>query len=102
MLYTISTSPYYNDFNSLFSLLTWQDEVLLLQDAVLMGHKLLSDNEDNNYLLKLKDKRIQIFALQDDVEARGLIPYMSSYIHQISYINFVQLTVKHPQYFSWQ
>ncbi|MGP1930683.1 MAG: sulfurtransferase complex subunit TusB [Arsenophonus sp. ET-YP4-MAG3] len=100
MLYTISTSPYYNDFNSLINLLTEKDEILLLQDGVLMGHKILN-NKDNNYLMELKNKKIHIFALQDDIEARGLIPYISSYIHQISYVNFVQLTVKHLQYFAW-
>ncbi|MGP1930023.1 MAG: DsrH/TusB family sulfur metabolism protein, partial [Arsenophonus sp. ET-DL12-MAG3] len=47
MLYTISTSPYYNDFNSLINLLTEKDEILLLQDGVLMGHKILN-NKDNN------------------------------------------------------
>lgn len=101
MLYTISTSPYYSDFNSLINLLTEQDEVLLLQDGVLLGHKIASANKDNNYLIQLKDKGIHVFALQDDVEARGLISYMSSYVRQISYVDFVQLTVKHPQYFAW-
>lgn len=101
MLYTISTSPYYRDFNALINLLTKQDKVLLLQDGVLMGHKITSGNKDNNYLIQLKDKRIHVFALQDDVEARGLMPYISSYVRQISYIDFVQLTVKHPQYFAW-
>jgi len=101
MLYTISTSPYYGDFDSLISLLTEQDEVLLLQDGVLLGHKVSSGNKDNNFLMQLKDKGIQVFALQNDVEARGLMPYMSSYVRQISYVDFVQLTVKHPQYFAW-
>jgi len=101
MLYTISTSPYYSDFDSLISLLTEQDEVLLLQDGVLLGHKISLGNKDNNFLMQLKDKRIQVFALQNDVEARGLMPYMSSYVRQISYADFVQLTVKHPQYFAW-
>ena len=100
MLYTISTSPYYSDFNSLINLLTEQDEVLLLQDGVLLGHKIVSSNKDNHYLIQLKDKGIRVFALQDDVEARGLMPYMSPYVRQISYVDFVQLTVKHPQYFA--
>ncbi|MGP1947510.1 MAG: sulfurtransferase complex subunit TusB [Arsenophonus sp. NC-PG7-MAG3] len=101
MLYTISTSPYYSDFNSLISLLTEQDEVLLLQDGVFLGHKISSENKANNFLKQLQDKGIHVFALQNDIEARGLMSYMSSYIHQISYVNFVQLTVKHPQYFAW-
>lgn len=101
MLYTISTSPYYSDLNSLISLLTEQDEVLLLQDGVLMGHKISSGNKDNDYLVQLKNKGIPVFALQDDIEARGLMPYISSYVRQISYVDFVKLTVKHPQYFAW-
>ncbi|WGO83429.1 sulfurtransferase complex subunit TusB [Arsenophonus apicola] len=101
MLYTISTSPYYSDFNSLINLLTEQDEVLLLQDGVLIGHKIALGKKDNHYLIQLKDKGIHVFALQDDVEARGLMPYISSYVRQISYVDFVQLTVKHPQYFAW-
>lgn len=103
MLYTISISPYYSDFNSLISLLMeHQDEVLLLQDGVLLGHKTSVDNKDNNYLIKLKNKGIHVSALYDDIEARGLVHYMSPYIRQISYVDFVQLTLKHPQYFAWQ
>ncbi|MGP1923844.1 MAG: sulfurtransferase complex subunit TusB [Arsenophonus sp. NEOnobi-MAG3] len=101
MLYTISTSPYYSDFNSLISLLTEQDELLLLQDGVLLGHKILPDNKNNNFLIQLQDKGIHVFSLQNDIEGRGLMSYMSSYVRQISYVNFVQLTVKHPQYFAW-
>ncbi|MGP1959229.1 MAG: sulfurtransferase complex subunit TusB [Arsenophonus sp. NC-CH8-MAG3] len=101
MLYTISTSPYYSDLDSLISLLTDQDEVLLLQDGVFLGHKISSENKDNIFLKQLQDKGIHVFGLQNDIEARGLTSYMSSYIRQISYINFVQLTVKHPQYFAW-
>ncbi|AMA64874.1 Protein TusB [Candidatus Arsenophonus lipoptenae] len=101
MLCAISASPYYNDFSSLINLLTKQDEVLLLQNGVLMGHKIYSKNKDNKYVTQLRNKGIHIFALEDDVDARGLTLYMSSYIRQISYIDFVQLTVKHQQYFSW-
>ncbi|MFP3029041.1 MAG: sulfurtransferase complex subunit TusB [Arsenophonus sp.] len=101
MLYAISTSPYYSDFNSLINLLTEQDDVLLLQDGILLGHKISPDNKNNNFLIQLQDKGIHVFGLQNDIEARGLLSYISSYIYQISYVNFVQLTVKHPQYFAW-
>ncbi|WP_348666475.1 sulfurtransferase complex subunit TusB [Arsenophonus symbiont of Ornithomya chloropus] len=101
MLYSISTSPYYTDMNSLISLVMKEDELLLMQDGVLMGHKKLLNNNDNYYLMQFKKKGIHVFALQDDIKARGLIPYISSYIHQISFIDFVELTVKHTQYFSW-
>ncbi|BGI50874.1 MAG: sulfurtransferase complex subunit TusB [Arsenophonus endosymbiont of Ceratovacuna japonica] len=101
MLYTISTSPYYNDFNSLINLLTEQDEVLLLQDGVLLGHKISLYKRNNKYLIPLKAKNINVFALQDDVKARGLTFYMSSYVYQISYVDFVQLTVKYSQSFAW-
>ncbi|WMY96029.1 MAG: sulfurtransferase complex subunit TusB [Arsenophonus sp.] len=101
MLYGISTSPYYTDINSLISLVMKEDEVLLMQDGVLMGHKTFLTNNDNDYLMQFKNKGIHVFALQDDVEARGLLPYISSYVYQISFIDFVKLTVKHTQYFSW-
>ncbi|WMY96662.1 MAG: sulfurtransferase complex subunit TusB [Arsenophonus sp.] len=101
MLYGISTSPYYTDINSLISLVMKEDEVLLMQDGVLMGHKTFSTNNDNYYLMQFKNKGIHVFALQDDVEARGLTPYISSYVCQISFIDFVKLTIKHTQYFSW-
>ncbi|MDT9587603.1 MAG: sulfurtransferase complex subunit TusB [Candidatus Arsenophonus melophagi] len=101
MLYTISASPYYSDFNALINLVTNLDEVLLIQDAVLIAHKIAWNNKDNNYLIQLREKGVYVFALQDDIEARGLMPYVSSYVQQISYIDFVQLTVKHLQYCSW-
>ncbi|WMY94881.1 MAG: sulfurtransferase complex subunit TusB [Arsenophonus sp.] len=101
MLYSISTSPYYTDMHSLISLVMKEDEVLLIQDGVFMGHKTLPTNNDNYYLMQFKKKGIHVFALQDDIEARGLMLYMSPYVHQISFIDFVELTVKHTQYFSW-
>lgn len=100
MLCTISTSPYYSDLKALINLLSKYDVIVLLQDGVFIGHKLLSGN-DNNYLISLEDKGIAVFAIRNDIEARGLAPYISSYVCQISYIDFVQLTIKHPQYLAW-
>lgn len=101
MLHVLSSSPYYMDVGSFFSFLEEDEDLLLLQDGVLLGHKSYSNKKENFYLEKLKIKNINVYALKEDVDARGLISYFSSYIFQISYTDFVKLTVKNSQCFFW-
>lgn len=95
MLYTIASSPFNCDLAAIVSLLTPEDEILLIQDGVLAA------TNAGYYLAMLQEKGVNIFALKDDVEARGLQTVLSTDVPQLTYQQFVLLTVKHSQHFAW-
>ncbi|WP_036773590.1 sulfurtransferase complex subunit TusB [Photorhabdus australis] len=95
MLYTVSRSPYQCDFNTIFNLLTGDDDILFIQDGVLAGI------EGNHYLPTLISSGITLYALKEDIEARGLFGQVSDKVQVIDYTDFVNLTVKHHQQFAW-
>ncbi|WP_340620199.1 sulfurtransferase complex subunit TusB [Xenorhabdus siamensis] len=95
MLYTVRRSPYQDDFNAILGLITDVDDVLLIQNGVL-----LSVN-GNRYLAELIRTGAGIYALQDDLDARGLVNQVSDRVQVVNYNGFVSLTVKHQQSFSW-
>ena len=95
MLYTYSVSIYQSDLETFLSLLTKEDDVLLIQDGVLA---VLEENPLLKYCLQ---QQISIYALIDDVLARGLKGQVSHHIKLINYGDFVDLTVKHPQQIHW-
>ncbi|MEQ4924465.1 sulfurtransferase complex subunit TusB [Proteus hauseri] len=95
MLYTYSVSIYQSDLETFLSLLTKQDDVLLIQDGVLA---VLEGNPLLKFCLK---QQIPIYALIDDVVARGLKDQASHHITLVNYGDFVDLTVKHPQQMHW-
>ncbi|QTL40120.1 sulfurtransferase complex subunit TusB [Xenorhabdus budapestensis] len=95
MLYTVRCSPYQDDFNAILGLITDADDVLLIQNGVL-----LSVN-GNRYLAELIRTGAGIYALQDDLDARGLANQVSDRVQVVNYNDFVSLTVKHQQSFSW-
>lgn len=69
--------------------------MLLIQDGVLA---VLEENPLLKYCLQ---QQISVYALIDDVLARGLKDQVSHHIKLISYGDFVDLTVKHPQQIHW-
>ncbi|MBD2799384.1 sulfurtransferase complex subunit TusB [Xenorhabdus sp. M] len=95
MLYTVSRSPYHDDFNAMLGLVSDADDVLLIQNGVLLGVN------DNRYLNELIRTGVKIYALQEDLNARGLGERISNSIQVIDYKGFVGLTVKHQQNFAW-
>ncbi|CDL83447.1 sulfurtransferase complex subunit TusB [Xenorhabdus szentirmaii] len=95
MLYTVSRSPYHDDFNAMLGLVSDADDVLLIQNGVLLGVN------DNRYLNELIRTGAKIYALQEDLNARGLGVRISNSIQVIDYKGFVGLTVKHQQNFAW-
>ncbi|PQQ40433.1 sulfurtransferase complex subunit TusB [Photorhabdus luminescens] len=95
MLYTVGRSPYQCDFNAIFKLLACGDDILFIQDGVLAGI------EGNCYLPTLISCGAALYALKEDVEARGLNGQVSDKVKVIDYTDFVNLTVKHHQQFAW-
>lgn len=95
MLHTVLHSPFQCDFTLLLQLLKRDDDLLLLQDAVIAGVK------GSRPLALLEKSPATLYALRDDIEARGLVELVSSSISVIDYSDFVGLTVKQTQQMSW-
>lgn len=95
MLYTLSHSPTQCDLPALLRLTAQGDALLLLQDGVLAG---LSGSASLDLLLKAP---ISLFALQDDLDARGVAGHISHKIAVIGYTDFVELTERHSGQMSW-
>ncbi|MGD8107497.1 sulfurtransferase complex subunit TusB [Pantoea sp. FN0302] len=95
MLHTLMSSPWQCDYNLLLRMLRADDDLLLMQDGVLAGLQ-------NNCLLpQLLQAPARLWALKEDVEARGLAAQISSKITVIDYNDFVMLTVKQQQQMPW-
>ena len=95
MLYTLSHSPSQCDLPALLRLSAEGDALLLLQDGVLAG---LAGSACIDLLLNAS---ISLYALQDDLDARGLSGYFSHSITLIGYTDFVKLTEKHRSQMAW-
>lgn len=95
MLHIIKSSPFScNSFADCMAYLDEGDAILFIQDAVVITAsqhkyaKMLQDIEHN----------VQIFTLGEDLTARGLNCIVGQ---QISYPEFVQLTLSHLQTQTW-
>ena len=95
MLHILQHSPFQTDFESLLRCVKHGDELLLRQDAVIAA---LSGTKALDLLLSAP---ISIYALHEDIEARGLTAQISNGIGKVSYTEFVGLTVKHEQQITW-
>ncbi|MGP3590479.1 sulfurtransferase complex subunit TusB [Vagococcus sp. WN89Y] len=95
MLHTLAHSPWHCDMAALLRLLSPGDDVLLLSDGVTAAL------EGSHYLALLLNAPINVYALAEDVDARGLSGQISSSVARVSYNDFVSLTVKHAVQMCW-
>ncbi|HKM97973.1 MAG TPA: sulfurtransferase complex subunit TusB [Buttiauxella sp.] len=95
MLHILQHSPFQTDLESMLRCVKIGDELLLIQDAVIVA---LSGTKAFDLLCAAP---ISIYALQEDIEARGLTAQISTSIGKVSYTDFVRLTVKHEQQITW-
>ncbi|CCP04675.1 putative tRNA 2-thiouridine synthesizing protein B [Erwinia amylovora Ea644] len=95
MLHTLTTSPFRCDFPAILRLLAADDDVLLLQDGVIAAL------EGSAALEALLNAPINLYALREDLQARGLIAQISPRVAAVSYTDFVKLTVRNPQQMAW-
>ena len=95
MLYTFRYSPFCSDLNALLRYMQPEDCLLLIEDGVLAGLK------ETVSLKALLSSSGSVFALQEDIEARGLTRQFATDISRISYADFVKLTIEHPQHIAW-
>lgn len=95
MLHILSRSPFAIDINMLLRCLSTGDELLLIQDGVTAAV------EGSRQLELLLAAPISLYALHEDLEARGLTAQISTKIDAVSYNDFVRLTVKHERQITW-
>lgn len=93
ILHTIARSPTSNLLASSSSLLARNDALLFLEDGVFYASR--SD------LLSGLTGRHKLFALKEDVLARGLQNKIADSVEVISTRKFVQLCCDHDQVVSW-
>ncbi|MTD37271.1 sulfurtransferase complex subunit TusB [Erwinia sp. CPCC 100877] len=95
MLFTLSRSPFHCDLAALLRTTRPGDDLLLLQDGVIAA---LSGGAA---LGLLRSAPISVYALREDVEARGLSEQISTDIECVSYTDFVRLAVNQRSQMAW-
>ena len=95
MLHTLSRSPWQHDISAQLRLVSEGDDLLLLSDGVIAAL------EGSRFLDLLNEAPISLYALREDIEARGLSGQISSSVVRVSYTDFVRLTVKHTRQLTW-
>lgn len=95
MLHTVSHSLFHLDTDALLRHIGPSDCVLLFQDGVtatVCGSK---------HIGQLINCGVSVYALTEDIAARGLQAMVADGIKLIDYKGFVALTVLHPQQMAW-
>ncbi|MET6676009.1 sulfurtransferase complex subunit TusB [Citrobacter amalonaticus] len=95
MLHTLHRSAWHSDFSAILRLLAEGDELLLLQDGVTAAV------EGSRFLESLQNTPITVYALKEDIDARGLGGQISDSVVRVDYTDFVRLTVKHASQMAW-
>lgn len=90
MLHIIKSVAALDDAMALYS---EQDDVLLIEDAVYAA------NPQHKAFSKVKGP--SMFALQSDIEARGMSNRINPSIEVIGYAGFVELTAKQAKSLTW-
>jgi tRNA 2-thiouridine synthesizing protein B len=79
---------------AMLRLLKEGDDLLLLSDGVIAI-------AEGRFLEILQSAPISLYALQEDIEARGLAGQIADSVVRVSYTDFVRLSVKHAGQLSW-
>lgn len=95
MLHILFNSPFNCDYYLFLNTLKKKDNVLLIQNGVIAGLKNTLVNK------KLIIKPIKIFALYNDVFARGIEKKIEKTIEIIKYSKFVELTISNYNQITW-
>ncbi|HDS1154220.1 TPA: sulfurtransferase complex subunit TusB [Pluralibacter gergoviae] len=95
MLHTLNYSPWHRDILAPLRLAQPGDDLLLLSDGVIAAL------QGGPFLDLLRAAPIMLYALSEDIEARGLAAQISDSVVRVSYTDFVRLTAKHDAQYSW-
>lgn len=94
MLLTISRSLSDLDAPTLLNFITENDVIFLYQDGVTAA-------VNQPHLALLQSSQAKIYALSDDLAARGLTRFCSPHVTPITHAEWVQLTVEHTPQMAW-
>lgn len=95
MLHIINQSPFEsNILQSCLRLTKANDAILFIEDGVTAALQ-------KPLLEQATQQKINLYALQPDLEARGLLENISPLIKLIDYAGFVELTTQHHPIQSW-
>lgn len=92
-LHTIAKSPNSNLLDSCTQLLSGNDALLFIEDGVIYASR-------SDLLASLPAKR-KLFALREDVSARGLQNKIAENVELVSMRKFVQLCCDHKKVINW-
>lgn len=95
ILHTLKTSPFQTRaMEHCLNLLSAQDSLLLIEDAVIASHA------QHEYFQKLQwlAEQNRLFVLQADLQARGISNKIGK---SCSYLDFVALVIQHKSQLAW-
>lgn len=95
MLHILLHSPFKCDFNLFLHMLNKKDNVMLIQDGVIAA---LKKSIMYELLVKTNNK---LFALYEDVYARGYLKKISRKVTLINYDNFIDLIINNYNQITW-
>ncbi|MFC1503047.1 sulfurtransferase complex subunit TusB [Pseudomonadota bacterium] len=96
MLHTITTSPFHTQsLQSCLRYISQDDEILLLQDAVIAGLR------ENFWCEAIKNSGVKIYLLKEDLLARGIVEKVDDSFDVVDYKGFVSLSTEHETQMNW-
>ncbi len=99
LLHTVNKSPFsHNTLNACIKVIQPGDALLLLEDGV---YGSLTCNPLAEELITLHEKGTALFALAEDIQARGILGRQIPAITNINYNRFVELCTQHHSVQSW-
>lgn len=99
ILHTVNKSAFsHNTLKSCLSVCQSRDSILLIEDGVFSG---ILNAPTALQLESARLEGVEIFALFEDIEARGLQEKLAPGITVVDYTGFVQLSIDHNCVQSW-
>ncbi|BGI51587.1 MAG: hypothetical protein BucCj_3430 [Buchnera aphidicola (Ceratovacuna japonica)] len=95
MLHVLTSSPFCIDTNSFFGLIKNKDDFIAIQDGVIIS---LNNNIFLNKIILLSRN---LYVLEEDLEARGILKNVSKNFSKINYFDFIDLTKKNKCQIRW-
>lgn len=97
MLHTVNKSPSTRTFDSCMTHLKKGSAVLLIEDGVYAAIKGTASAKKIEEAMKT----VPVYALQPDIEARGMAGRVLDGVKLVDYGGFVDLVAEHPTIQSW-
>ncbi len=99
ILHTVTKSPFsHYALRDCLQLISPNDALLLLEDGV---YACKPDTNVTVHLKQLSDMGAMVYAIADDLAARGLVAGLPEFVQPIDYPGFVELTAQFKATHSW-